>query len=290
MCHAFDLLAAPGRIALNVLLLSLVAATSGGCIATEAIKDYCRYNDNSNDFVMGWRNSVWAREAWHSQKSKYAGHPQFHAFGEGFRDGYIAVASGGNGCPPPVPPRKYWNWRYQTPEGQAQVAAWWEGYPYGAKAADEDGAGLYQQIQVSHPIQVQYSPEFLNPANTTPAPAGGNPLPGPAPNRGPVLEQVFPIPQGGLEGLPELAPPAADGGASSHPPSDMGLPQMRPAATSSRSPGGIGTANGSAPPSGAPLGYGRSTTGTHWPLNPGPVSIVGSAFAPIARQNCKPAC
>jgi hypothetical protein len=122
MLQAPNPFAAQRVVALG-LIVSIGLCASSGCVAIEAIKDYCRYNDNSNDFVMGWRNSVWARQAWHAQKGQFVGHPQFHAFGEGFRDGYISVASGGNGCPPPVPPRKYWNWRYQSPEGQAQVAA-----------------------------------------------------------------------------------------------------------------------------------------------------------------------
>jgi hypothetical protein len=82
-CHP---LAVHVRVTASLLLLAALS-TSSGCIAVEAVKDYCRYNDNTNDFVMGWRNTVWAREAWHAQKAQFAGHPQFHAFGEGFRDG-----------------------------------------------------------------------------------------------------------------------------------------------------------------------------------------------------------
>ncbi|MBI2481161.1 MAG: hypothetical protein HYV60_21745, partial [Planctomycetia bacterium] len=100
------------------------------------MNNYLAYNDNSNDFVMGWRNSVWSGQAWHNQKNLFADHTEFRAFGAGFRDGYEAVASGGNGCPPPLPPRKYWTWKYQTPEGQCKVAAWFEGYTYGATAAE----------------------------------------------------------------------------------------------------------------------------------------------------------
>jgi hypothetical protein len=210
MRQANNPLTAHVRIPLSLLLLGILC-TSSGCIAVDSVKDYCRYNDNTNDFVMGWRNSVWARQAWHAQKELFVDHPQFHAFGEGFRDGYISVASGGNGCPPPVPPRRYWNWRYQTPEGQAQVAAWWEGFPYGARAADVDGAGLYQQIQVSHSIEVQYSPDFLEPMLPEPLPAVNQP-PGPTP--APTLE-FAPGPQRPPIGQPELIAPlpgAAVGG------------------------------------------------------------------------------
>jgi hypothetical protein len=182
-------IAAPGRLTLIILLL-LSLSGSSGCTVVGAIQDYVAYNDNSNDFVMGWRNSVWAREAWHREKYQYAGHPQLHAFGEGFRAGYIAVASGGNGCPPALPPRWYWSWRYQNPEGQAQVAAWYEGFPYGARAADLDGAGLYQQIQVSGPMQKQYTPEYLDPS--LPAAYATPVSPTPATPPGTIIEQLGP--------------------------------------------------------------------------------------------------
>ena len=140
-------------------LLALCLACSG-CALTKGINNYLEYNDDSNDFVMGWRNEVWARQAGHEQKQFFDGHQERGAFGAGFRDGYMDVASGGNGCPPGVPPRKYWTWKYQTPEGQAKVAAWFEGYPHGARVADEQGAGSFQDIQVSYAIENQYSSEF----------------------------------------------------------------------------------------------------------------------------------
>ena len=143
-----------------VIPLCLALVSSTGCSIGQAIGNYLAYNDTQNDFVMGWRNSVWARQAWHEQKYQFAGHQELGAFGEGFRDGYVSVASGGGSCPPAVPPRKYWSWKYQTPEGQCKVAAWFEGFSYGAQAAESDGAGNFQQIQVSHAIEAQYSPEF----------------------------------------------------------------------------------------------------------------------------------
>jgi len=145
---------------LLMLLVMLNTAALTGCSIGQSIGNYLAYNDTQNDFVMGWRNQVWARQAWHEQKYQFAGHQQFRAFGEGFRAGYVSVASGGGSCPPAVPPRKYWSWKYQTPEGQCKVAAWFEGFTYGAQAAESDGAGNFQQIQVSHAIEVQYSPEF----------------------------------------------------------------------------------------------------------------------------------
>jgi hypothetical protein len=171
------------------LLATLAVSGACGCTAFQGVNDYLAYNDSVNDFVLGWRNSVWARQAWHERKGQFYGQPYFSAFGTGFRAGYENVASGGNGCPPAIPPRDFWTWKYQNPEGQAQVAAWFAGFPYGARAAEEDGAGLYQQIQLSSEIERQYSPEFngrfintedLPPVNAAPIinePLRGSPLP-----------------------------------------------------------------------------------------------------------------
>lgn len=157
----------PRQFAWALFSLVCLAATSG-CTVFQGIENNLIYNDSMNDLVMGWRNSVWARQAWHERKNQFVGENQFYDFGQGFRAGYEAVASGGNGCPPGIAPRGYWNWKYQSPEGQAKVAAWFAGYPHGARAADEDGAGLYQQIQISGSMERQYAPEFITGA-TIPA-------------------------------------------------------------------------------------------------------------------------
>jgi hypothetical protein len=143
-----------------VLLAAAFLLTSSGCSALRGVRDYVHYNDMMDDFAVGWRNHVWANQAWNERKHMFVEEPQLFDFGEGFRAGYRAVASGGNGCPPPLPPRKYWSWMYSSPEGQAKTAAWFAGFPYGAAASEEDGAGLWREIQVSESIAIQYSPEF----------------------------------------------------------------------------------------------------------------------------------
>jgi hypothetical protein len=140
----------------RVVVLVLCLCSGFGCTAIQGIREHIAYNDTTNDFVLEWRNSAWASQAWHRHKAAFIGHPYLRDFAEGFRAGYMDVANGANGCTPALPPRKYWNWRYQTAEGQAKVAAWFEGYPHGARAAEEDGAGLYSQIQVSESLRAEY--------------------------------------------------------------------------------------------------------------------------------------
>jgi hypothetical protein len=143
-----------------MLLAGVLVAAGGGCSMLQGVRDYAQYNDDTDSFVVGWRNYVWANKAWHARKAYYAGEAQLNDFGEGFRAGYRDVAFGGNGCPPALPPRGYWSWKYQSPEGQAKMAAWFSGYPHGARAAEEECAGNWRRIAMSHVIEQQYSPEF----------------------------------------------------------------------------------------------------------------------------------
>ena len=101
------------------------------------------------------------------------------------------VADGGTGCTPAFPPRDLWGWKYQSCEGQARVAAWFAGYPHGARAAEEDGIGNWNQIQTSSSIQEQYAQRGMLAPNA----AGMYPIPQAAvPNGMPQPE--FPGPHG----------------------------------------------------------------------------------------------
>jgi hypothetical protein len=117
-------------------LVSLwLASTNAGCSLLLAplspvvgpsgfVRDQVAYNDTTESVILGWRNHVWSKRAWYQQRHLFAAHPYVVDFGEGFRAGYLDVAGGGDGCVPVLPPRKYWSWRYQSPEGQAKTNAW----------------------------------------------------------------------------------------------------------------------------------------------------------------------
>jgi hypothetical protein len=62
-------------------------------------------------------------------------------FAAGFKDGYAEfLYRGGSGEPPPVAPRRYRHFNYQTPEGYQAIADWFAGYRRGAAAARASGA------------------------------------------------------------------------------------------------------------------------------------------------------
>ena len=71
----------------------------GGCMQVKTCIDDC---------VIGCRNRCYAEKAWLQNKSCYNDVECKCDFGKGFRDGYVAVASGGSSCQPALPPKEYW--------------------------------------------------------------------------------------------------------------------------------------------------------------------------------------
>ncbi|HEX3657661.1 MAG TPA: hypothetical protein VHV55_17860 [Pirellulales bacterium] len=69
-------------------------------------------------------------------------------YGKGWRMGYYAVTMGGGSHPPSLPPREYWSAHYQSPAGQAEIAAWYRGYQDGAIRAERRGAGNFHYLHV----------------------------------------------------------------------------------------------------------------------------------------------
>ena len=67
---------------------AVIALANTGCTAFQGLGNYIAYNDTCNDFILGYRNTVWAQRAWRNQQYMFCDQPQFKAFGEGFRAGY----------------------------------------------------------------------------------------------------------------------------------------------------------------------------------------------------------
>ena len=154
-----------------MVAVGCLGAMSLGLTGCSVINGACRSIKSQecvDDFMIGYRNSALAAKAWHRVKHCYKNRNYYNDFKAGFFDGYADVASGGPGCVPAVAPTTYWGWRYQSRDGQAAVNAYFEGYPLGVKAAEQDGVGHWGSIRpnVSRPQQPQ---PFI------PAPIVGNP-------------------------------------------------------------------------------------------------------------------
>ncbi|WP_153557328.1 hypothetical protein [Roseimaritima sediminicola] len=150
----------------------MTVGSSTGCSVFQGLNQSLSSCDCVDEFMIGYRNRALAAQAWHARKHCYNHHGHQDHFSAGFIQGYIDVADGGDGCTPAIAPRDYWGWRYQSPEGQAKVAAWFAGYPMGAKAAEEDGLGHWSQLptmyQAPLPVPLEMAEGTLPPATTPP--------------------------------------------------------------------------------------------------------------------------
>jgi hypothetical protein len=97
------------------------------------------------------RNRYLSKEAWESLRETNDCMNFESDFGRGFRAGYYDVANGGNGCPPPLPPQRYWSVRYMSLKGRERTEAWFAGYRYGAMVAQQDGIGTFLELPTSLP-------------------------------------------------------------------------------------------------------------------------------------------
>ena len=141
---------------LSVALVSLGLFATSGCTAVTGITNIFRYNNDLNEYIMSSRAYSMSGKSWHGRKHCFVDQKYLKDFQKVFRAGYMQVADSGSGCTPAFPPMDYWNWCYQSAEGQARVAAWFAGFPHGAQAAEEEGVGMWNQIQTSSAIQKQY--------------------------------------------------------------------------------------------------------------------------------------
>lgn len=187
------LLSREGRkLRLRGWIASLILGTStfaGGCTALSSLQENLSYNDSWSDWVIGQRNAAWAARAWHLRKHHFCNEKYLDDFCAGFRSGYMDVASGSNGCTPTFPPREYWGWKYQSAEGQGRVAAWFSGYPHGARAAEEDGVGHFSQIQMSSTAFNEYNQAGFAGPDT----------------------QIYPMPENIPANMPGYVPPQVEG-------------------------------------------------------------------------------
>ncbi len=172
--------------------LIVVLACSSGCTLVHNASKLCRQNDEWNEAVIVMRNRNWATKAWHKRKHNFCNQKYSTDFATGFRQGYEDVANGTNGCTPATPPRAYWTWEYQSGEGQARTAAWFSGYPQGARAAEEDGVGNYAQMQLSSGLQSEYQQSGMLPKGANVYPIQLNPTV--IPNNVPTTMQGSPVP------------------------------------------------------------------------------------------------
>ncbi|TVP98140.1 MAG: hypothetical protein EA381_13215 [Planctomycetaceae bacterium] len=163
------------------LLASVLIPHAGCTMLANAQKNLGRH-DGMDEFLVSHRNRAWSARAWLCNQQGYRHHPYKADLEAGFRQGYEDVAAGGSGCTPPVCPRSYWGWQYQSPDGQKRMNAWFEGYPLGVRAAEQDGIAHWGAVVTSFHSPAQ-NPEGTMPPWTEDHPGGGpkplSPVPDP---------------------------------------------------------------------------------------------------------------
>jgi hypothetical protein len=128
-----------------VAVLALLLAASSGCsvwrqarrtLITEPL-EYSSKLDRGRS-LKAYR--LWADAAWAEQCAADGELAEDADYALGFRDGFVDyVWAGGDGEPPALPPRKYWNTAWRNPPGNAAAAQWFAGYRYGADVARSGG-------------------------------------------------------------------------------------------------------------------------------------------------------
>ncbi len=111
----------------------------------------------------------WALEAW-SLESGSCGEPgSTDDYALGFRDGFVdTVYGGGEGEPPPVPPRKFWNVGWRTEQGDAAAREWFAGYRHGAHVAQSGGYRERGVVESSYRSSESWMWDFREPQYTLP--------------------------------------------------------------------------------------------------------------------------
>jgi hypothetical protein len=128
----------------------------------------------------------WAADAWRFEKSACPEVAASSHYAEGFRDGFVDLLyAGGDGQPPPIPPRKFWNMAWRGPAGQAGAQQWFAGFRRGAQVAHEGGYRQQATVESSFRAAAHegWEEQVLGPPATAPEEVAppDEPLPTPAP-------------------------------------------------------------------------------------------------------------
>lgn len=129
----------------SVLLLFATLICSPGCSVMYLAKRTIKYEPRDFDLTLDEaaackQYAIWAEEEWGrylDTASQVSISPDYE---RGFREGFVDyVFAGGNGEPPPVPPRRFWRTMYRNPEGDQSINEWSAGFRIGAGVARDNG-------------------------------------------------------------------------------------------------------------------------------------------------------
>ncbi len=142
----------------RLVLLAIASVGIGGlgCSSFSGLSNHIQYNSSWNDFVAG--TAIASGQPKHGTPGSTSSVARNICMisllvSERLRRRRIGI----QWMHASLPSSRVLELEYQSAEGQAKVAAWFSGYPHGARAAEEDGVGNWTQIQTSTTIQTEYA-------------------------------------------------------------------------------------------------------------------------------------
>ncbi|HVA49268.1 MAG TPA: hypothetical protein VNH11_23085 [Pirellulales bacterium] len=142
----------------RLLLMIGLCAVFSGCTVSDnftrtLLVEPLQYCDYFNAHRAHSRHCRLAKETWSRIQQKKSMKRFSADYARGFRDGFTDfLDAGGPGQPPPLPPRRYWNDRYASPQGRQAVQDWFAGFRHGAAMARASGAREYAMVPLSTPV------------------------------------------------------------------------------------------------------------------------------------------
>lgn len=130
-----------------LMLMAVVLGSSSGCSILKGVGNAVKSHEGCDEFMIAYRNRAMAAKAWHREKHALKQFGNSRDLKAGFYAGYMEVAEGGSGCTPAICPSSYSGWRYQSASGQQACDAWFQGFPLGAAAAEQDGVGNWSHVR-----------------------------------------------------------------------------------------------------------------------------------------------
>ncbi len=138
-----------------------------------------------------------------------------HDYASGFKTGFADfLRAGGTGQPPPLPPRHYWGYLYQSPEGHKAIEQWYAGFRDGAAAAQASGLRQFMVVPTQTVLLPPMPPPLPGTPPVPPVAAPGDDLPAPRPVPGGLapaepkrMPDTVPVPD--TKRLPEPVPAPA---------------------------------------------------------------------------------
>lgn len=188
------------RASITLVLLSMLGVLPG-CVTV-----YTRMRDVRDELAIQAHNKYLANMAWKACHHVYDDLPCKEDFESGFKKGYLDRASGLNGCPPALPPRRYWKAKNMGMNGADRTNTWFDGYRHGVAVAEQDGVADLSRITTSvpwNPPPPTY--EFTQPVASEPEPIpeqylnGAKPVDLPSPvtlEDGQKVNEPTPVPEG----------------------------------------------------------------------------------------------